>query len=98
MFYRKNFKKALTGIVKIQKNYRAHLYRRRFLRQRSATLVLQKHRRGQVARGICRKLREEKKKKEEKKTDGDHEKKNEDGEKAGAEVKFTPTIIKDTLF
>lgn len=101
--FRKNYRKVLNSIVKIQKNYRAHLYRRRFLRQRSATLVLQKHRRGQVARGVCRKLREEKKKREEEerrtkedeKTDGDQEKKNEDGTKATAEVKFTSLIKKD---
>ncbi|XP_059427494.1 unconventional myosin-X [Carassius carassius] len=92
---RKNFKKALDSILTIQKNYRAHFYRRRFQRKRSAALVLQKHRRGQVARGVCHKLQEEKRKKEEeerkkkeeeeKKTEGDHEKKNEEekeGEKA----------------
>uniref|UniRef100_A0A9J8BUS8 Myosin X, like 1 n=1 Tax=Cyprinus carpio carpio TaxID=630221 RepID=A0A9J8BUS8_CYPCA len=89
---RKNFKKALDSIRTIQKNYRAHFYRRHFQRKCSAALVLQKHRRGQVARGVCHKLREEKRKKEEeerkkkeeeeKKTEGDHEKKNEE-EKAG---------------
>ncbi|KAI7807751.1 unconventional myosin-X [Triplophysa rosa] len=84
---RKNYKKALTSIVRIQKNYRAHLYRRRFLRQRSATLVLQKHRRGQVARGVCRKLREEKKKREEEeRRRKEEEKKNEEGKKATAEA------------
>lgn len=86
--YRKNFKKALDSILTIQKNYRAHFYRRQFQRKSSAALVLQKHRRGQVARGVCRKLREEKRKKEEeerkkkeeeeKKTKGDHEKNNEE--------------------
>uniref|UniRef100_A0A8C0Y4P7 Myosin X, like 1 n=1 Tax=Cyprinus carpio carpio TaxID=630221 RepID=A0A8C0Y4P7_CYPCA len=85
---RKNFKKALDSIRTIQKNYRAHFYRRHFQRKCSAALVLQKHRRGQVARGVCHKLREEKRKKEEeerkkkeeeeKKTEGDHEKKNEE--------------------
>uniref|UniRef100_A0A8C0YBG9 Myosin X, like 1 n=1 Tax=Cyprinus carpio carpio TaxID=630221 RepID=A0A8C0YBG9_CYPCA len=83
---------ALDSIRTIQKNYRAHFYRRHFQRKCSAALVLQKHRRGQVARGVCHKLREEKRKKEEeerkkkeeeeKKTEGDHEKKNEE-EKAG---------------
>uniref|UniRef100_A0A671TBE4 Myosin X, like 1 n=1 Tax=Sinocyclocheilus anshuiensis TaxID=1608454 RepID=A0A671TBE4_9TELE len=90
---RKNFKKALDSIVTIQKNYRAHLYRRRFQRKRSAALVLQKHRRGQVARGVFHKLQEEKRKKEEeerkkkeeeeKKTEGDHEKKNEEEMEGG---------------
>ncbi|XP_016327955.1 unconventional myosin-X-like [Sinocyclocheilus anshuiensis] len=93
---RKNFKKALDSILTIQKNYRAHFYRRQFQRKCSAALVLQKHRRGQVARGVCHKLREEKRKKEEEernkkegeeKKTGDHEKKNEEekeGEKAGS--------------
>ncbi|XP_016127079.1 unconventional myosin-X-like [Sinocyclocheilus grahami] len=90
---RKNFKKALDSIVTIQKNYRAHLYRRRFQRKRSAALVLQKHRRGQVARGVFHKLQEEKRKKEEeerktkeeeeKKTEGDHEKRNEEEMEGG---------------
>uniref|UniRef100_A0A671KQT4 Unconventional myosin-X-like n=1 Tax=Sinocyclocheilus anshuiensis TaxID=1608454 RepID=A0A671KQT4_9TELE len=88
---RKNFKKALDSILTIQKNYRAHFYRRQFQRKCSAALVLQKHRRGQVARGVCHKLREEKRKKEEEernkkegeeKKTGDHEKKNEE-EKEG---------------
>uniref|UniRef100_A0A3B4C8G7 Myosin X, like 1 n=1 Tax=Pygocentrus nattereri TaxID=42514 RepID=A0A3B4C8G7_PYGNA len=62
---RKHFKKALASIVTFQKNYRAHFYRQKFLRKRSAALVLQKHRRGQVARGTYRKLREDKIKREE---------------------------------
>uniref|UniRef100_A0A672NLI0 Unconventional myosin-X-like n=1 Tax=Sinocyclocheilus grahami TaxID=75366 RepID=A0A672NLI0_SINGR len=104
---RKNFKKALDSIVTIQKNYRAHLYRRRFQRKRSAALVLQKHRRGQVARGVFHKLQEEKRKKEEeerktkeeeeKKTEGDHEKRNEEemeGGKGAAEVSdFNITFV-----
>ncbi|XP_051563416.1 unconventional myosin-X-like [Myxocyprinus asiaticus] len=89
---RKNFKKALASIVTIQKNYRAHLYKQWYLRKRSAVLVLQKHRRGQVVRGICRKLREQKRKKEEeerrmkeevgKMTEGEQNKKDEE-EKEG---------------
>lgn len=63
--FRKHFKKALASVVTIQKNYRAHLYQKRYLQKCSAVLVLQRHRRGQVARSICRKLREEKKKREE---------------------------------
>uniref|UniRef100_A0A672NUD6 Unconventional myosin-X-like n=1 Tax=Sinocyclocheilus grahami TaxID=75366 RepID=A0A672NUD6_SINGR len=98
---------ARCVIVTIQKNYRAHLYRRRFQRKRSAALVLQKHRRGQVARGVFHKLQEEKRKKEEeerktkeeeeKKTEGDHEKRNEEemeGGKGAAEVSdFNITFV-----
>lgn len=70
----------------IQKNYRAHFYRHRFLRKRSAVLVLQKCRRGQVARSRCRKLRDEKRKREE-----DERRKKEEEEKKregyGAQMK-----------
>uniref|UniRef100_A0A8C2GUX8 Myosin X, like 1 n=1 Tax=Cyprinus carpio TaxID=7962 RepID=A0A8C2GUX8_CYPCA len=91
---------ARCVIVTIQKNYRAYLYRRRFQRKCSAALVLQKHRRGQVARGVCHKLREEKRKKEEeerkkkedeeKKTEGDHEKKNEEDMERGKGAAESP--------
>nr|XP_057937730.1 unconventional myosin-X [Doryrhamphus excisus] len=62
---RKQYKRALASIVTIQKNYRAHFWRRSFLRLRLASVVLQKHHRGQVARSLCRQLREEKRRKEE---------------------------------
>uniref|UniRef100_A0A672T669 Unconventional myosin-X-like n=1 Tax=Sinocyclocheilus grahami TaxID=75366 RepID=A0A672T669_SINGR len=99
---RKNFKKALDSILTIQKNYRAHFYRRQFQRKCSAALVLQKHRRGQVARGVCHKLREEKRKKEEEerknkeeeeKKTGDHEKKNEE-EKEGEKHRQMEEILR----
>lgn len=82
VFYsRKHFKRALSSIVTIQKNYRAHFYQRRFVRKHSAALMLQKCRRGQVARSRCRKLREEKKKREEeerRKKEEEEKKKEED--------------------
>uniref|UniRef100_A0A3Q2P4T4 Unconventional myosin-X n=1 Tax=Fundulus heteroclitus TaxID=8078 RepID=A0A3Q2P4T4_FUNHE len=56
---RKQYKKVLSSVVTIQRNYRAHFWRRAFLRLRLAAVVLQKHRRGQLARCLCRKLREE---------------------------------------
>uniref|UniRef100_A0A8C9VN06 Unconventional myosin-X-like n=1 Tax=Scleropages formosus TaxID=113540 RepID=A0A8C9VN06_SCLFO len=61
----KHYKRVLSSIITIQKNYRAHYWRRVFLRLRSATLVFQKHRRGQLARSHCHRLREEKRKREE---------------------------------
>uniref|UniRef100_W5L1D5 Myosin X, like 1 n=1 Tax=Astyanax mexicanus TaxID=7994 RepID=W5L1D5_ASTMX len=51
--------------ITIQKNYRAHFWRKVFLRVRTAAVVLQKHRRGQVARSHCQQLREQRKREEE---------------------------------
>ncbi|CAB1418909.1 unnamed protein product, partial [Pleuronectes platessa] len=62
---RKQYKKVLSSVVTIQKNYRAHFWRRVFLRLRVATLILQKHQRGRRARSLCCQLREEKQKREE---------------------------------
>ncbi|KAI1899260.1 hypothetical protein AGOR_G00059980 [Albula goreensis] len=62
---RKHYKKVLASTVTIQKNYRAHFWRRAFLRLRFAALVLQTHRRGQLARSLCSQLREDKRKREE---------------------------------
>ncbi|XP_014896651.1 unconventional myosin-X isoform X2 [Poecilia latipinna] len=62
---RKQYKRVLYSVVTIQKNYRAHFWRRAFLRLRLAAVVLQKHRRGQLARSVCHKLREEKRRREE---------------------------------
>lgn len=62
---RKQYKRALSSIVTIQKNYRAHFWRRVFLRLRLAAIVLQKHHRGQLARALYRQLKEEKQKREE---------------------------------
>uniref|UniRef100_A0A8D3E232 Unconventional myosin-X-like n=1 Tax=Scophthalmus maximus TaxID=52904 RepID=A0A8D3E232_SCOMX len=67
--YRKSFlkqyKKVLSSVVTIQKNYRAHFWRRVFLRLRLATVVLQKHHRGKLARSLYCQLREEKQRREE---------------------------------
>uniref|UniRef100_A0AAQ5Z0D3 Myosin X, like 3 n=1 Tax=Amphiprion ocellaris TaxID=80972 RepID=A0AAQ5Z0D3_AMPOC len=62
---RKQYKRVLSSVVTIQKNYRAHFWRRVFLRLRFATVVLQKHHRGQLARSLHRQLKEEKQKREE---------------------------------
>uniref|UniRef100_A0A8C7XTN3 Unconventional myosin-X n=1 Tax=Oryzias sinensis TaxID=183150 RepID=A0A8C7XTN3_9TELE len=62
---RKQYKRVLSSVVTIQKNYRAHFWRRMFLRLRLAAVILQKHRRGQLARSLCCQLKEEKQKLEE---------------------------------
>uniref|UniRef100_H3DGD2 Myosin X, like 3 n=1 Tax=Tetraodon nigroviridis TaxID=99883 RepID=H3DGD2_TETNG len=59
---RKQYKRVLSSVVTIQKNYRAHFWRRTFLRLRLATIVLQKHHRGRLGRALYRCLREEKQK------------------------------------
>ncbi|KAK5861180.1 hypothetical protein PBY51_022595 [Eleginops maclovinus] len=62
---RKQYKRVQSSVVTIQKNYRAHFWRRVFLRLRFATIVLQKYHRGQRARSLYRQLMEEKQKREE---------------------------------
>ncbi|KAK2839710.1 hypothetical protein Q5P01_013450 [Channa striata] len=62
---RKHYKRILSSVVTIQKNYRAHFWRRIFLRMRLATIVLQKHHRGRLARSLRHQLKEEKQKREE---------------------------------
>ncbi|MEQ2235295.1 hypothetical protein ILYODFUR_000857 [Ilyodon furcidens] len=62
---RKQYKRVLSSVVTIQKNYRTHFWRRTFLRLRLAAVVLQKHHRGQLARSLCHRLTEEKRRREE---------------------------------
>uniref|UniRef100_A0A674BJE7 Unconventional myosin-X-like n=1 Tax=Salmo trutta TaxID=8032 RepID=A0A674BJE7_SALTR len=62
---RKRYKRVLASTVTIQKNYRAHFWRRVFLRLRTAAVILQKRQRGRLARGLYRHLSEEKKRREE---------------------------------
>uniref|UniRef100_A0A3Q3F4K5 Unconventional myosin-X-like n=1 Tax=Labrus bergylta TaxID=56723 RepID=A0A3Q3F4K5_9LABR len=61
---RKQYKRVLSSVVTIQKNYRAHFWRRVFLRLRVATVILQKHHRGQRARSVFLQLKEEKRRQE----------------------------------
>ncbi|XP_053732174.1 unconventional myosin-X [Synchiropus splendidus] len=62
---RKQYKRVLSSVITIQKNYRAHFWRRVFLRMRSASIILQKHLRGRRARFLYRQLKEEKQRREE---------------------------------
>ncbi|XP_045081438.1 unconventional myosin-X isoform X1 [Coregonus clupeaformis] len=62
---RKHFKRVKGSVITLQGYLRTHIQRKWFLRRCLATRVLQKHRRGQVARTRCRKLREERRKREE---------------------------------
>ncbi|XP_052358044.1 unconventional myosin-X-like isoform X3 [Oncorhynchus keta] len=62
---RKHYRRVLTSTITIQKNYRAHFWRRVFLRLRAAAVLLQKHQRGRLARGLYRQLSEEKRRREE---------------------------------
>uniref|UniRef100_A0A8C6PD54 Myosin X, like 1 n=1 Tax=Nothobranchius furzeri TaxID=105023 RepID=A0A8C6PD54_NOTFU len=78
-----HFKLVRTSVVTLQKHLRRHIQRKRFVKQRRATLVLQRHRRGQVARTHVRKLKEEKKKRE----DEQRRKEEEEKEKSGEEEK-----------
>uniref|UniRef100_A0A672H5A2 Myosin X, like 3 n=1 Tax=Salarias fasciatus TaxID=181472 RepID=A0A672H5A2_SALFA len=60
----KHYKRVLSSVVTIQKNYRAHFWRRAFLRLRLAAIVLQKHHRGRAARALYSQLQEEKRRQE----------------------------------
>uniref|UniRef100_A0A8C7K944 Unconventional myosin-X-like n=1 Tax=Oncorhynchus kisutch TaxID=8019 RepID=A0A8C7K944_ONCKI len=79
---RKRYKRVLASTVTIQKNYRAHFWRRVFLRLRTAAVILQKHQRGRLARGLYRHLSEEKKRIEEEEEERrlEEEKRREEGE------------------
>lgn len=62
---RKQYRKVLYYVVVIQKNYRAFRGRKKFLCLKKAALVLQKQRRGQLARRLYRERLEEKRRQEE---------------------------------
>lgn len=62
---RKRYKRVLSSIVTIQKNYRAHFWRRAFLRLRLAAIILQKYQRGRLGRVLCLQLTEKRKREEE---------------------------------
>ncbi|XP_075682880.1 unconventional myosin-X [Rhinoderma darwinii] len=62
---RKQYRKVLHYIVVIQKNYRAFLWRTKFLCLKKAAVTFQKQLRGQIARRTYRELREQKQKEEE---------------------------------
>ncbi|KAM5158485.1 unconventional myosin-X [Mantella aurantiaca] len=64
---RKQYRKVLHCIVVIQKNYRAFLWRTKFLHLKKAALTFQKQLRGQLARRLYKQLREQKRKEEEEK-------------------------------
>lgn len=62
---RKRYRKVLYYVVVIQKNYRAFSGRKKFLCLKKAAMVLQKQRRGQLARRLYRERLEEKRRQEE---------------------------------
>ncbi|XP_021402400.1 unconventional myosin-X [Lonchura striata] len=62
---RKQYRKVLYYVVVIQKNYRAFSGRKKFLCLKKAATVLQKQRRGQLARRLYRERLEEKRRQEE---------------------------------
>lgn len=80
---RKHFKRVKGSVVTLQGYLRTHIQRKWFLRRCLATRVLQKHRRGQVARASCRKLREERRKREEEET---KKREQEEGKKKGEDA------------
>uniref|UniRef100_A0A673XEL4 Unconventional myosin-X-like n=1 Tax=Salmo trutta TaxID=8032 RepID=A0A673XEL4_SALTR len=61
----KHYKRVLASTITIQKNYRAHFWRRLFLRLRAAAVLLQKHQRGRLARGLYRQREQEERRRRE---------------------------------
>lgn len=53
---RKKYRKVLASVVIIQKNYRAHFWKKALQRLKASAIVLQKHWRGQLARSLHRHL------------------------------------------
>uniref|UniRef100_A0A8C8S8G2 Unconventional myosin-X-like n=1 Tax=Pelusios castaneus TaxID=367368 RepID=A0A8C8S8G2_9SAUR len=63
---RSKYRKTLGSIVTIQKNYRAHFWKKALLRLKASAVVLQKHWRGQLARSLYQHLlRQEQRRKQE---------------------------------
>ncbi|KAJ6665504.1 hypothetical protein lerEdw1_003345 [Lerista edwardsae] len=56
---RKRYRRVLASVVTIQKNYRAHFWKKSLLRLKASAIVLQKHWRGQLARSLYRHLLQE---------------------------------------
>ncbi|XP_013912288.1 PREDICTED: unconventional myosin-X-like [Thamnophis sirtalis] len=62
---RKKYRRVLASIVTIQKNYRAHFWKKSLLRLKASAIVLQKHWRGCLARNLYQDLLEEKQRQKE---------------------------------
>ncbi|KAH0621187.1 hypothetical protein JD844_022242 [Phrynosoma platyrhinos] len=56
---RKKYQRVLASVVTIQKNYRAHFWKKCLLRLKASAIVLQKHWRGQLTRSLYRHLLQE---------------------------------------
>ncbi|KAF7241807.1 Unconventional myosin-X [Varanus komodoensis] len=55
----KRYRRVLASVVTIQKNYRAHYWKKYLLRLKASAIVLQKYWRGQLARSLYRHLLQE---------------------------------------
>ncbi|XP_034289703.1 unconventional myosin-X-like isoform X4 [Pantherophis guttatus] len=62
---RKKYRRVLASVVTIQKNYRAHFWKKSLLRLKASAIVLQKHWRGCLARNLYQDLLEEKQRQKE---------------------------------
>uniref|UniRef100_A0A8C5SNY4 Unconventional myosin-X-like n=1 Tax=Laticauda laticaudata TaxID=8630 RepID=A0A8C5SNY4_LATLA len=63
---RSKYQRVLASVVTIQKNYRAHFWKKSLLRLKASAIVLQKHWRGCLARSLYQDLLEEKQRQKEK--------------------------------
>uniref|UniRef100_A0A8D0GBA6 Unconventional myosin-X-like n=1 Tax=Sphenodon punctatus TaxID=8508 RepID=A0A8D0GBA6_SPHPU len=56
---RSKYRRVVASVVTLQKNYRAHFWKKALLRLKASAIVLQKHWRGQRARSLSRHLLQE---------------------------------------
>uniref|UniRef100_A0A8C2TTQ1 Unconventional myosin-X-like n=1 Tax=Coturnix japonica TaxID=93934 RepID=A0A8C2TTQ1_COTJA len=56
---RSKYRKVIASVVTIQKNYRAHFWKKSLLRLKASAIILQKHWRGHLARSLYRHLQQQ---------------------------------------
>ncbi|XP_012413194.1 unconventional myosin-X [Trichechus manatus latirostris] len=74
---RKQYRKVLSCVVILQKNFRTFLLRRRFLHLKKAAVIFQKQLRGQIARRVYRQLLAQRREEEEKRRQEEEERERE---------------------
>nr|XP_010586381.2 unconventional myosin-X isoform X2 [Loxodonta africana] len=84
---RKQYRKVLSCVVTLQKNFRTLLLRRRFLHLKKAAIIFQKQLRGQLARRVYKQLLAQKQEEEKKKREEEERRKREEEERERERVR-----------